>query len=226
MCNWLAVSMALWLSIPSHAQLVEVKETPVSSPTGREKAQNYFKGRKASKSRGPASEEGSSSSGGNDSLDTPRLMSLHVGTFFTDEAYSWGHGDAKNIGRFNAGVDYRLGEWVNAADLSMRIDYTSYSLDEGAARKLSLGAIVTFPDAKSRFPLYFGAGLGPGFFIKQIRNSSAMSLDYSLFAGVRFLNVLDHVGFLIETGLKDHVHLFSEGQFNGVYVNVGSVFAF
>jgi hypothetical protein len=47
-----------------------------------------------------------------------------------------------------------------------------------------------------------------------------------LVAGARFLNVIDTMGFMIETGLKNHIHLLSDGQFNGVFVNVGTVFTF
>lgn len=205
------------------AEMVEVKEeTAGEPPVGKEKAQTYFQDRKHASAkkksavRAPASEEG----------DTPRFLALHIGTFFSSQSYKWGHGNQTNPGRLNMGVDYRLGEWVNTADVLLRVDFTTYGLDEGSARKLSIGMIVTFPDANSRFPLYFGAGIGPGFFVQQIHNQSALALDYSLLAGVRFLNVIDQVGFLVETGIKNHIHLFSEGQFNGIYINVGTVFAF
>jgi hypothetical protein len=62
--------------------------------------------------------------------------------------------------------------------------------------------------------------------IKQIADESILALDYSLVAGARFLNVIDTMGFMIETGLKNHIHLLSDGQFNGVFVNVGTVFTF
>ncbi|MBX3023228.1 MAG: hypothetical protein KF799_16255 [Bdellovibrionales bacterium] len=218
MMRILACVFAL-VSAPVWAQMVEVTEDPAPQ-TGKEKAGGYFQDRKAAKPTAVASDSSS------DAGSAPRYLALRVGTYFTGEGYGWGHGDQSNIGKLNAGLDYRIGEWINSADLAMRIDYTNFSLDEGSARKLSIGAIVTFPDANSRFPLYFGAGLGAGFFLKQIRKESAVALDYSLIAGARFLNVIDQVGFLVETGMKNHLHLFSDGQFNGIYINVGTVFAF
>ncbi|NJL25509.1 MAG: hypothetical protein HC902_10290 [Calothrix sp. SM1_5_4] len=153
-------------------------------------------------------------------------MAIHAGGFFTSQGYKWGKGDQDDIGKLNVGVDYRLGEWVNSADLSLRIDYATFELNENNARKLSIGPIVSFPDVNSQFPLYFGGGIGAGFFVKQLSNESAVALDYSLFAGARFLNVIEQMGFMVEAGIKNHLHLFSDGQFNGVYVNLGTVFAF
>lgn len=226
--NWFIVSLFALMSLPVWAQMVEVPDDPATAPappaSGKEKAGSYFRERKATKPSPPPATARSAAS--DDSGATPRYLALHVGTFFTSDGYKWGNGDQANIGKLNAGVDYRLGEWVNSADLALRVDFTSYGLDEGSARKLSIGGIVTFPDSNSRFPLYFGAGLGAGFFVKQIHNESALALDYSLLAGVRFLNVIDQVGFLVETGIKNHLHLFSDGQFNGIYINVGTVFAF
>lgn len=200
------------------AQPVEVSDDAPPA-TGKEKAGGYFKDRKASQSHASAP-----APGGGDVA--PRYLALRVGTFFSSDGYRWGHGDQGNTGKLNAGLDYRLGEWVNSADLALRVDYTNFALSEGFARKLSLGGIVTFPDANSRFPLYFGAGLGLGFFLKQIRDESALSLDYSLLAGARFMNVIGQTGFLVETGIKNHLHLFSDGQFNGIYINAGAVFSF
>ncbi len=222
--------ISLLLAAPTFAQMVEVKEDNRTQPSGREKAQEYFKERQGSKDEGPrraAAEPGA----------MPRYLALHLGSFFSSQAYKWGDGDGDDPGKFNMGVTYRLGEWVNSMDLALRIDYTTYKLQElvdaatGAlvdkdARKLSMGVVVTFPDANSRFPLYFGGGLGVGFMMKQLEDESAIVIDYSLIAGARFLDVIDNVGFLVETGLKNHIHLIGSGQFNGVFLNVGTVFAF
>lgn len=216
----LILSLILVLTLPAVAQQVEIKDDPQPSrpSTGQERAREYMGDRKRSDSYRTASDMGS--------LGAPRFMAIHIGSFFSDQAYKWGNSSQDNIAKLNAGVDYRLGEWVNSMDLTMRIDYANFSLAEGEARKLSIGANVTFPDANSRFPLYFGGGLGAGFFIKQIPNESPLALDYSIFGGVRFLDVFENVGLMVESGLKNHLHLLSDGQFNGAYINVGSVFAF
>lgn len=213
--------LLLGFLFPAMAQQVEIKdEAEPAVKSGQEKAKEYFGERKRSDARFRTGADAPTVEG------TPRYMAIHVGTFFADQAYKWGKGDMDSIGKLNAGVDYRIGEWVNSMDLGFRLDFTSYGLDEGNARKLSTGLILTFPDANSRFPLYFGGGLGAGFFIKQINNESALALDYSVFGGVRFLDVIERLGFMVEAGLKNHFHILSDGQFNGAYINVGSVFAF
>lgn len=198
----------------AYAQMVEV---PEEKP--KEKAAEYFKARQ---------EEAPAKAAPVRSVDgAPRFLALHVGTYLSDQAYAWGVENHDDVGRFNAGVDYRMGEWVNTMDWAMRIDYSSYSLDgEGSARKLSIGAILTFPDVNSGFPLYFGVGAGAGFFIKQLDDESPLALDYSLLLGARFHNVIGSTGLMIETGLKNHLLAFSDGQFNGVYVNVGTIHSF
>lgn len=217
----------LFASLPALAQMVEVQDAPAqdapaakSPATGKKKAGTYFQTRKNAKSnessRAPAADTGAA----------PHYLALHAGGFFSDQGYNWGHGKQEDIGKFNIGVTYRMGEWVNSMDFALRFEYTSYSLDEGDARKISVVPVLMFPDASSKFPLYFGAGIGPGFFIKQLNKESAIAADYQLFAGARFLNVIDQVGFMVETGLKNHLQLFSDGQYNGVYVNVGAVFNF
>ena len=219
----------LLFAAPTFAQMVEVKENNQTQPSGREKAQEYFKERQGSAEspRRASAEPGA----------MPRYLAVHLGSFFSSQAYKWGDGDGDDPGKFNMGVTYRLGEWVNSMDLALRIDYTTYKLQElvdtatGAlvdrdARKLSFGVVITFPDANSRFPLYFGGGVGAGFMMKQLPDESAIVIDYSLIAGARFLDVIDNVGFLVETGLKNHIHLIGSGQFNGVFLNVGTVFAF
>lgn len=225
-CILIAIGMH-FAALPASAQMVEVQDAPVQDApaskapaTGKKKAGSYFQTRQQAKAgetaRAPAAEVAAGS----------HVMMIHAGSFFSDQGYNWGRGKQDDIGKFNAGVTYRFGEWVNSMDFSMRFEYTTYSLDEGAARKLSFIPVLTFPDAASGFPLYFGAGIGPGFFIKQLPKESAVALDYQLFAGARFLNLIDQVGFMVETGLKNHLQLFSDGQFNGVYVNVGAVFTF
>ena len=153
-------------------------------------------------------------------------LAIHVGTFVGDDTYKWGSEHESNVGKLNVGVTYRIGEWANAADLDFRADFSTFQLAEGGANKLSLLPVIIFPDASSHFPIYFGAGAGPGFYMKQISGQSAISLDYQLFLGARFFNVVDNMGFFVEAGVKNHIHLLSNGQYNGSFVAVGALFAF
>ena len=153
-------------------------------------------------------------------------LAVHIGFFISDDSYKWGSDHESNIGRLNLGVTYRLGEWANAADLAFRADFQTFNLNEGSATKLSLMPVVIFPDASSHFPLYFGAGAGPGFFLKQISGQSAISIDYELFLGARFFNVIESTGFFVEAGVKNHFHLLSNGQYDGSFVATGALFTF
>jgi hypothetical protein len=223
--NVIAFVLAFGLQASAQAQMVEVNDSGTTKPaTGKAAAAEYFKKRKpaAKKTDDEGSREPASEGGGSKA----RYLAIHVGAFVDDQAYKWGHGDQSKVGDFNLGVTYRVGEWVNSADFVMRVEYTNYSLDEGAARKLGVIAMITFPDANSKFPLYFGAGVGPGFFIKQIHGQSVMSVDYEVVAGARFLNVFDNLGFFAEFGLKNDIHIFSEGQYNGLFVGGGTVWMF
>lgn len=225
-------SIILAFSVNGFAQSVEVDDSNAANPpgttsgTGKDKAKQYFQTRKGNAAPAAAQAQ--------DSGAAPHYLAVHLGTFFSDQSYNWGDRDQKSGGGFgsgpgkmNFGVTYRLGEWVNSMDFNIRVEYTSYSIAEsGSARKLSFAPLITFPDATSRFPLYFGAGAGVGLFMQQVHGRSPVSLDWQVVAGVRFLDVFPRIGFMVETGLKNHIMLLSDGQYNGVFLNAGAVFAF
>ena len=203
----------------SNAQKVEVdddsvQEVPVRQESGRKAAQKYFQQRQ----KGGRSV--ASSSGG------PRFLALHLGKAFDEDNNKWGNNNSDDIGRLDLGVTYRVGEWTNSMDLMFRANFFTYSLNEGNATKLSLMPMITFPDANSRFPLYFGAGAGLGIFLKQIKKESSLSLDYQIVAGARFFDVFNSVGLMFELGMKNHIFLTSDGQYQSVFGAVGAVFNF
>jgi hypothetical protein len=181
---------------------------------GRKAASKYFEPRldtKLSKYAGP----------------TDHYLAVHIGSFTQTESYLWdGQEKRENLGRLSMGVTYLLSQWTPGVDLLFRADVNSYELGEERLSKITILPVLIFPEAKSRFPLYFGAGLGPGVFFKQIRDESVVTLDLQVFMGMRFLNLSDNTGFFIESGIKNHIHLLSDGQFNGVYFVMGSVFTF
>ena len=191
------------------APVVGRGESP-ETETGKEAAGKYMK-------RSQRSQMGSDD----------HYLTLHAGAFVSSTAYEWGSGgQQKDPGRSNFGVTYRMGEWIHTLDLLFRADFTFYDLPTEQPFKMTLIPLFVFPDSASRFPLYFGGGIGPGIFFKQTSGSSAVSLDYQLVAGARFFDLYQNMGVFIETGLKNHLHLLSSGQFNGVFVAIGGVFAF
>lgn len=202
------------------AQMVDVTDEKEEPPVGKKRASEYFQKRQeVKKQEAPVRRSAASGS-------DPRYLALHLGGFLDSNSYNWGASDQEDTGKVNLGVTYRMGEWVNSMDLLFRADFTNYSFNEGNAQKLSFLAILAFPDANSRFPLFFGAGLGPGIFMKQIRDESALALDYQIMAGARFFDVVDTVGFQLEFGLKNELHLLKDGQFSGLYLGAGTVFSF
>ena len=157
-------------------------------------------------------------------------LAIHVGKMMSSTSYEWGTiGKQDDIGDFTAGITYRVGEWRNSMDLNLRLDFIQYNVVADGERKplkLSILPLITFPDATSRFPLYFGFGAGPGVFFRQSEGEASLSLDYQLVAGARFFDVFENAGFFLETGLKNHLQLWNSGQFNGTFLAAGAVFTF
>ena len=183
---------------------------------GRDAAAKYFQ------KRDVAENSNGGVTGAND-----HYLALHYGRLMSSQSYDWGRGGQEDdVGKNNFGLTYRMGEWVNSMDLNLRVDYTDYEVSGEKPTKISFMPLITFPDANSRFPLYFGAGIGLGVFLKQIDSKSALSLDYQLVAGARFFNVFENTGFFIEAGLKNHLLILSSGQYNGTFLAGGLVFTF
>lgn len=230
----LALSIPLF-TINAHAQKIELSDDPQSieptqepvyrdapvknQPTGKGAAQKFFNNKSSDSSE--SSSSSTNSFGGED-----HYMMLGLGAFVNSKSYKWGP-NAEDSGEFTAGVTYRFGEWVNSMDFLVRMEYQTFDHDVSKdPKKISILPTLIFPDARSGFPLYFGGGLGLGIFFNQLDDESNLSFDYQLFVGGRVLNVFNTVGFFAEMGIKNHIHLLSSGQFDGVFFTAGSVFTF
>lgn len=195
---------------------------------GRGAAAKYFE------KRGPDNQDEENYSGSvsdsSSGTSSAHYLALHFGKMMGSTAYEWGTENKQtDVGDFTAGVTYRVGEWQNSMDLNLRIDFIQYKITgdgESKPLKMSILPLITFPDAASKFPLYFGFGVGPGVFFRQTDNEASLSLDYQLIAGARFFDVFENAGFFIETGLKNHLQLWNSGQFNGTFLSAGAVFTF
>jgi hypothetical protein len=181
---------------------------------GRKAAAKYFEAEQPSDVRSTASSSGS----------TSHLLMLGVGAFVSSHAYNWDGGNT-NAGRASYGITYLLDTWASM-DVNLRLDFNEYQLTDTHPIKLSILPLITFPMADTKFPIYFGAGAGPGVFFKQASGYSDLSLDYQLVAGVRFFDLYENLGAFAEFGLKNHILLTSGGQFNGTALTVGAVFTF
>lgn len=204
---------------PSHPVGRRYSQGSDAPPTGRAAAQKYM--------GAGASGDGATRAPAQSGTSAAHYLALHVGAFVSDDAYKWGRENrVADVGNFTAGVTYRVGEWVNSMDLAIRLDFSTYDLPAGDATKISIVPLILFPDASSRFPLYFGGGLGAGVMAKTTPGESALALEYQLLLGVRFFEVIETTGFFVEAGIKNHLHLFSDGQFNGQFIAAGAVFTF
>ncbi len=192
-----------------------VQGSPAPAPSGENQARKYFQKRSDGQQ--------------NDNSVSPNdhYLALHLGGFLGSDAYQWGGTPhVSNAGRLQGGVTYRMGELGRLADWALRADFIGYQFPEGTALNFAVLPMILFPDAASTFPVYFGIGVGPGVFFQQITNESTLSLNYELVGGVRFFNLIGNTGFFVETGLKNEVHLLSDGQFNGFFLSVGALFVF
>jgi hypothetical protein len=189
---------------------------------GREAAARYFQNEKNAEKRGTASE-----SEGSSGKRKGHYMAVGFGTFSESTAYNWGqNGKEDKIGKWGADLTYRLDEQEYLFDQSLKVSYAQYGPVNQEASKLSFLFAMTLPEAGSKFPLYFGAAGGLGLFLKQLSDESVISLDYQLYLGLRTFNVFDTMGLFVEGGLRNHLQVTSDGQFNGTFLSLGSVFVF
>ncbi len=196
-------------------------ENEVSEPkqTGKNAAAKYFS---PDKKRSAASDSSISRP-----IQSDHYLAIHLGSYMTSQSYLLASNSEADIGKFNGGISYRFGEWTNSGDFLLRLDLDSLETAAGKrATKMGILAAVSFPDATSGFPFYFGGGIGPGVFFKQLDSESAITLEYQIFLGLRFMNVIESTGFFIEAGLKNFVNVLSDGQHNGSTFGGGAVFTF
>lgn len=188
---------------------------------GRSAAAKYFQknpDQESTPSRYTASEGGG---------DMGRLLGLGVSSFTKSDSYSWGTNTKEvDVAKWGIDLSYRLSQYNSLMDYALRVSYTEYEPANQKANKLSFMYSATFPDADSKFPLYFGLAGGLGVFMTQIPDESPVTFDYQLFAGARIFEIFEKTGFYIEGGLKNHLQLTSSGQLNGTYIAAGLLFTF
>ncbi len=218
----LFVSLVFSGAVSAQILIDDPTAQPPKRKVGQAAAAEYFKEREKARSGGDDREVAAAKGGGGE-----HALALHVGTFVNDKAYRWGTKDrVDDPGQLQLGVTYRIGEWKSSMDLFFRAEIMSYEIDDERPVKLSVMPIIAFPDARSTFPLYFGAGAGAGIFFRQVGDESDLSLDYTLIIGARFPNMFQNGGLVFETGLKGQVNLLSSGQHDGVFLSAGYMFSF
>ncbi len=158
-----------------------------------------------------------------------RYMAIHLGRFMDSQAWDWGQREKLDgVGNYNLGVTYKMGPITDGETMEwhIRIEATDYDLLDKKPFKLSFLPMIIFPDVASKFPIYFGGGIGLGAFIRQLPDESYLTLDYQLVLGARFFDIYGSMGFFVETGIKNHLHLLTNGQVNSTFLGIGTVFTF
>lgn len=154
------------------------------------------------------------------------VLMLSIGQATQSQAYRWNSDDRLDgVAKASYGVTYLYDQW-GGLDLAIRLDFNEYNVNEARAVKFSIIPMLTFPMVESNFPLYFGLGAGLGVFFQQVVNESSLSFDYQLVMGARFVNLFSSTGLFIEYGLKNHIHILSDGQLNSTVLTGGLVFSF
>lgn len=154
-------------------------------------------------------------------------LAVGISSYTNTKAYNWGSDTSEDdVGKAGVDMSYRLNQDYELFDQMVRVSYSEFKPVGKRATKMSFLYGITFPDAGSQFPLYFGLAAGPGIFFKQIEGESSLALDYQMFVGLRLFNLFEKTGFFVEGGLKNHLHITSDGQLNGTFVSAGAVFTF
>lgn len=198
-----------------------------SPKVGKKAAAKYFQAQNKNNNYG----EDSALVGRKPAIETldssDHYLTISFGKMTQSDAYNWGLNTKEtDVGGTVFDLTYRLTMDNALYDQGIRISYADYTPAGQRAQKLSFMYAMLLPDAGSQFPLYFGVAFGPGIFMKQLTDESALTLDYQLLLGLRLFNVFNRSGFSIEGGLRNHLQLTSDGQFNSVYATAGAVFTF
>jgi hypothetical protein len=193
---------------------------------GRSAAAKYFQAQ--SKSQEYTADEPQRSPSSIEALtDQEHYLAVGLGSFTQTDSYNWGSSKKEEqIGKYGIDMTYRLAQEGYLFDQALRVSYNEFKPVNERATKLSIMYAMTLPDAGSKFPLYFGLAAGPGVFLKQIEGESYLSFDYQLFLGLRLFNVFEKTGFYIESGVRNHLLITSDGQLNGTFISAGAVFTF
>lgn len=160
------------------------------------------------------------------SSSNSNYLYILAGPYINSASYAWKGSDKRTgIAKNSYGVTYLFDQWHNI-DVNIRADFNDFIVDDERLLKMSLMPLWTLPLVETRFPLYFGLGAGLGIFFKQVDEESNLSFDYQLVMGIRVPDLLENVGPVIEFGMKNHIHLVSDGQLNATVLTVGAIFSF
>lgn len=107
----------------------------------------------------------------------------------------------------------KVAEIRNVGDIQLRPSLLVSQMETGKEISLELSSLMTFPEIQRRFPLYYGAGLGLGFYpFYVLEKKSTLSFHSSFLLGLRFFEIYYNLGGGLEFDLKIQFP-FSEKKF-------------
>lgn len=180
--------------------------------TGKEAVMKYFAPGRSGQSmivnREPASLPG------NDNL-----IALSVSGLFNSKSYGWTEESLKGWG-VEASYQSPMASFFTRG---FHLEYQKYITDRAELGKVSLLMSFTFP-RRLDFPVFLAIAAGPGYFTKQKANESEFTIDYKGYAGLRFTQ--QNTQYFLQSGVKNHVHMLSDGQFISWYFSSGVAYKF
>lgn len=183
--------------------------------TGRSAALKYFTKKPNSESAKIKVRQPQSSSSGSDR----GLIAIGAGSLIQTKSYDWAGNDLKGWS-LNASYQSLKSSYFNRG---YELEFQKISAGENQLSKLSFLLSFSFPKRLS-FPVYVGVAAGPGYFFKQTEGESEFTIDYKAYLGLRLNRSTSQ--YFLQSGVKNHVHVLSDGQFVGWFVSSGVAYKF
>jgi len=181
-----------------------------AASTGKSAAMKYFtkNSKRQSATQAPSVPSGS----GN-------LLGVAVGSLVSSKSYQW-MGDDFTGWNIEAFYQRATSGYFGQG---FHLEFQKFTSEEQDLSKISFLFSFTFPRRIS-FPVYLGVAGGPGFFLKQQEGESDFSFDYKAYLGLRLTE--KNSQYFLQSGVKNHVSVLSDGQFVGWFVSSGVAYKF
>ena len=125
------------------------------------------------------------------------------------------------------GFSQRIKEFPARGDLNLRVELQSLRLLSHRTELISIVPVFIFPDVRSGFPVYVGAGGGMSLLpLHLVRRQPALSLTGQIFAGLRLVDWYKNAGLSGEMSLKTHLPFYDRELYMEIFITLGFLFSF
>lgn len=185
-----------------------------AAATGKSAAMKYFTAK-----REPSQVSTKKASAASLGEVSGQLLAFSVGSLLNTKSYDWGD---KEFNGWNVEVFYQRNT-SGYFSSGYHLELQKFATKDDEFSKISFLLSLTFPRRLS-FPVYLGVAAGPGFFLQQAEDESEFAIDYKAWLGLR-LNE-KHSQYFLHSGVKNHIHVLSDGQFIGWFISSGVAYKF